>query len=43
MIGDIEDLIMLFGVPDLPQLKPWSASGASHPPAFMDNYYSHAF
>ena len=32
MMGDIECLILLFEVPAMLQLKPWSASGASHHP-----------
>ena len=32
MTGDIECLILLFGVPAMLQLKPWSARGASHHP-----------
>ena len=32
MMGDIECLILLFGVPAMRQLKPWSARGASHHP-----------
>ena len=31
-MGDIECLILLFEVPAMLQLKPWSASGASHHP-----------
>ena len=40
---EVEDLIWLFGVLALLQLKPWSARGASHHPAFMGNFYSHIF
>ena len=42
-MGDKEDLILLFEVPAIFQLKPWSARGASHHPAYMGNYYSHVF
>ena len=31
-MGDTECLILLFGVPAMRQLKPWSARGASHHP-----------
>ena len=42
-MGGAEGLIWLFGVLSMLQLKPWSARGASHHPAFMGNCYSHVF
>ena len=41
-MGDIEGPILLFGVLAMLQLKFWSTRGASHHPAYMGNYYSHA-
>ena len=43
MMGEVEGLIWLFGMPAMPQLKPWSARGITHQPAFMGNSYSHVF
>ena len=37
-MGDIEDLILLFEVPAMLQLKPWSARGVSHRPAYIGKY-----
>ena len=42
-MGKVEGLIWQFGVLAMLQLKPWSASGVSHQPAFMGSCYSHVF
>ena len=39
MMGDIVGLILLFRVP----AKTMENKGASHHPAYMGSYYSHAF